>query len=108
MKVSNQNLNPGLKGLENTKNDVKVGSGKEKSDSAKASAASSSEILASAEVQLSPRAQSMAKAKEIASAETVDSEKVARLQKLIDAGEYKVDASAIADRMVDEHLLMPS
>ena len=34
----------------------------------------------------------------------VDEAKIAKLQKLIDEGKYKVDAKAIADKMVDEHL----
>lgn len=61
----------------------------------------------SAKINLSDRAQQMQKAKDIASASTVDEAKVARLQKMIDEGKYKVDADAIADRLVDEHLRMP-
>lgn len=62
----------------------------------------------SANVNVSERAQMMAKAKEIASQPmSVDEAKVARLQKLIDEGNYKVDADAIADRLVDEHLSIP-
>ncbi len=63
----------------------------------------------SAKVEVSERAQSIKKAKELATPDnTVDEAKVARLQKMIDEGKYNVDASAIADKMVDEHLLMPS
>jgi anti-sigma28 factor (negative regulator of flagellin synthesis) len=29
------------------------------------------------------------------------------LQKLIDSGEYRVDAGALADRILDEHMKMP-
>lgn len=62
----------------------------------------------SAKVDVSARAQQMQKAKEIASRpDTVDEAKVARLQKLIDEGKYKVDADAIADRLVDEHMTIP-
>lgn len=62
----------------------------------------------SANVNVSERAQMMAKAKEIASSPmTVDEAKVARLQKLIDEGKYKVDADAIADRLIDEHMTIP-
>jgi flagellar biosynthesis anti-sigma factor FlgM len=50
----------------------------------------------------------MQKAKDIASQPmTVDEAKVARLQKLIDEGKYKVDSQSIADRLVDEHLAIP-
>lgn len=62
----------------------------------------------SARVDVSSRAQDMARAKELATPSgDVDEAKVARLQRLIDAGEYKVDAEAIADRLVDEHSKMP-
>jgi negative regulator of flagellin synthesis FlgM len=62
----------------------------------------------SAKVDVSDRAQMMQRAKEIASRpDTVDEAKVARLQKMIDEGKYKVDADAIADRLVDEHLSIP-
>lgn len=62
----------------------------------------------SANVNVSERAQMMQKAKDLASQPmTVDEAKVARLQKLIDEGKYKVDADAIADRLVDEHLSIP-
>jgi hypothetical protein len=47
-----------------------------------------------------------AKAKAIAKADTTDEAKIARIQKMVDAGTYKVDASAIADKLVDEQLLM--
>lgn len=61
----------------------------------------------SAKVDLSARAQEMRKAKELATpSNDVDEAKVARLQKLIDEGKYKVDAGAIADRLLDEHLKM--
>ena len=59
-------------------------------------------------VELSARAQQMQKAKEVASKDTVNESRVAQLQKLIDRGEYKTDAGAIADRMVDEHFMMSS
>ena len=65
-------------------------------------------IRGSANVNVSERAQMMQKAKELAlKADNVDEAKVARLQKLIDEGKYKVDADAIADRLVDEHLAIP-
>lgn len=80
-----------------TKTDAKVG--ERKPDLA-------SKLGDTAKVNVSTRAQDMAKAKEIASKnlDTVDDAKVARLQKLIDEGKYSVDAKAVADRLVDEHL----
>ncbi len=65
-------------------------------------------VADSTRVDLSPRAQEMAKAKELATpSNDIDEAKVARLQALIDSGKYKIDASAIADRLVDEHTKMP-
>lgn len=65
-------------------------------------------VKSSSNVNVSDRAQMMAKAKDLASQPmTVDEAKVARLQKLIDEGNYKVDADAIADRLVDEHMTIP-
>lgn len=64
-------------------------------------------LRGSANVNVSERAQMMQKAKDIASTDSIDEAKVARLQKLIDEGKYKVDADKIADRLVDEHLEIP-
>ncbi len=64
----------------------------------------------SAQVHVSERAQMMNRANEIASngIDSVDEAKVARLQKLIDEGKYNISAEAIADRLVDEHMMLPS
>lgn len=60
----------------------------------------------SAKVDLSARAKDIARAKEIAmSSPDVDMAKVEKFQKLIDDGKYKVDSKAIAERMVEEHLM---
>ncbi len=59
----------------------------------------------SAKVNVSDRARDIKKAKELATAAPdVDEAKVARLQKMIDDGKYKVEAKDIADKMVDEEL----
>lgn len=61
----------------------------------------------SAKVDVSSRAQEMKRAKELATPNSdVDEAKVARLQALIDKGQYKVDAGAIADRLMDEQMKM--
>lgn len=61
--------------------------------------------VGSSKVDLSPRAQEMKKIKDLAnSAPDINEEKVARLQKMIDEGSYKVSAKDIADKMVDEEL----
>lgn len=60
----------------------------------------------SAKVDLSSRAKDIQRAKEMAMASPdVDQAKVDKFQKLIDDGKYKVDAKAIAERMVEEHLM---
>lgn len=64
-------------------------------------------VKSSVNVNVSDRAQFMNQIKEAAGRTTVDEAKVARLQKLIDEGKYKVDADKIADRLVDEHLNTP-
>ncbi|MCC7405765.1 MAG: flagellar biosynthesis anti-sigma factor FlgM [Bdellovibrionales bacterium] len=100
MKVTN-NAGPNVQNINSAKSkgvdgaDAKKGSSVAKGDAD------------SVKVNLSDRAQAFQKAKEIASKSEVDHAKVARLQKLIDEGKYNVDASAVADRMVDEHLMMP-
>lgn len=59
-----------------------------------------------AKVNLSERAQDIRKAKELAMASPdVDMSKVEKFRKLIDEGKYKVDAKAVADKMVNEGLL---
>jgi negative regulator of flagellin synthesis FlgM len=59
----------------------------------------------SVKVDLSARAKDIQHAKELAmSSPDVDQAKVEKFQKLIDEGKYKVDAKAIAEKMVQEHL----
>lgn len=71
----------------------------------KVDALSSSSLGESSRVELSPRAQEAKRIKELATAAPdVDEAKVAKFRKMIDEGKYNVDAKAIADKMVDEHL----
>lgn len=75
---------------------------------AKKKSAVAESFPSSARVDVSQRGQDIKKAKELATpnAGDVDEAKVARLQALIDSGKYKVDASKIADKLVDEHMLI--
>jgi negative regulator of flagellin synthesis FlgM len=74
-------------------------------DSAKAGKAA--ELGASSKVDVSPKAQEAKKIKELAmAAPDVDEAKVARFRQMIDEGKYKVDAKAVADRLVDEELAL--
>lgn len=60
-----------------------------------------------AKVEISKKAQMANKVRELATPDldSVDEDRVAHFQKLIDEGKYKTDAKAIADKMVDEHLI---
>ncbi|AHI04880.1 FlgM, negative regulator of flagellin synthesis [Bdellovibrio bacteriovorus W] len=74
-------------------------------DKAQADALSSSSLGDATRVELSPKAQEAKRIKELATAAPdVDEAKVAKFRKLIDEGKYNIDAKAIADRMVDDHL----
>ena len=56
-------------------------------------------------VDVSNRAQEAKKIKELAmAAPDVDQAKVEKFRKLIEDGKYKVDAKAVADKMVDDEL----
>ncbi|MBX3021063.1 MAG: flagellar biosynthesis anti-sigma factor FlgM [Bdellovibrionales bacterium] len=108
MKVSNNRIGspqPGIDAGKTGKTDTAGALSKD----VKAGALNNKEAIKnSAKVDVSDRAQMMQKAKDIAtSTDTVDEAKVARLQKLIDEGKYKTDAAAIADKLVDQHLLIP-
>ena len=109
MKVSNPNT-PNLKNLDSINSSVqtsKTDTLKKSPDKVPAKAVDTQAIKDSSQVNVSTRAQSMQKAKEIASNQSVDEAKVARLQKMIDEGKYKVDAQSVADKMVDAHMAFP-
>jgi negative regulator of flagellin synthesis FlgM len=105
MKVSN---NPSTEQLSANSHVHSARSGKNvsKTDSnadAKTAAASSSE--GDARTEISSRGRELAQAKQVAnSAPDVREEKIAKLKEMINAGTYKVDAHAVADRLVDEHI----
>ena len=64
--------------------------------------------LSSAQMSLSTKAQQMKKATDIAKQDSVDEKKVAYFQNLIDSGKYQIDSAKIADKLVDDHMKMPS
>lgn len=71
----------------------------------KADALTSSSLGESSRVDVSPRAQEAKRIKELAmAASDIDQAKVEKFRKMIDEGKYNIDAKAIADKMVDEHL----
>ncbi|MGE0633294.1 MAG: flagellar biosynthesis anti-sigma factor FlgM [Pseudobdellovibrionaceae bacterium] len=104
MKINNNNMGTGTKGVETPKAD-RVDISKSKDGGA---AKPTVDVESASKLNFSNRAQDIKKAKELASKglNDVDEAKVAKFQKLIDEGKYKVDADAIADKMVDEHLMM--
>ena len=57
-------------------------------------------------VDLSERSKDIRQIKELAMASPdIDHAKVEKFRRLIDEGKYKVDAKAVADKMVDEQLM---
>jgi negative regulator of flagellin synthesis FlgM len=61
----------------------------------------------SAKTEISDRAKEMSQAKALAqSAPDIREDRVAKLKEQISQGKYEINAEAIADRMVDEHLGM--
>ena len=61
----------------------------------------------SARAEISAKSREFAQAKAIADkTPDVREEKIAELKRRIAAGQYKVDADAVADRMVDDHIRM--
>lgn len=75
------------------------------SEKAKGKEASSSRASDGASAEISARAREMAMAKKLASQPDASrEEKIAELKRQIANKEYKVNAEAVADRLVDEHL----
>jgi negative regulator of flagellin synthesis FlgM len=108
MKISNSG--PGnLAGAGAAANASSANGAKEVSKNSRSAAAEAlgASVGNSAKVDVSSRAQEMNRAKELATpSASVDEAKVARLQALIDSGQYKIDAAAIADKLVDEQMKM--
>ncbi len=100
MKVNNNSINPSKTGSVRGP-DV----GKTKGRDGKVEAEKTLADLGSTKIEMSKDAMAMQKAKAIASKDVSDDAKIARLQKMIDEGNYKIDSEAVADRLVDEHLL---
>lgn len=111
MKVTNNSPNALQNAVPNseTAKASKLGGAEAALEGKKSRAAAGPGILDSARVDVSTKAQEFQKAKALATPNNndIDEAKVARLQKLIDEGRYKVDAEAIADRLLNEHTKMP-
>lgn len=104
MKVTDKNFTNPADVLK-TKGAEKKGVEKTSVEKKDSGSASKSEQLESAKVKLSERAGDMKKIKEkVDATPDVDDAKVAKIKSMLAKGEYKVDAKAVADKMVDEHL----
>lgn len=108
MKITHNKVGQNLN-TQDTKADKTGAAGGVKNNS-KTSSADSTQAAAegsqATRVALSPRAQELKKIKEMAnSAPDVDMSKVEKFKRLIAEGKYKVDAQAVADKMVDEHVM---
>jgi negative regulator of flagellin synthesis FlgM len=105
MKVTNQSQNQ-LQNVSAKKSDKAKGT----SGDLKKLPSSGAEALGATEVAMSSKARDLQKIKDVAigSSPDVDEAKVAKYQKLIDSGNYKVDAKGLADKLVDEQLKMSS
>ena len=102
MKITHNKVGQNLNISDNKKTEKAENQG-----DAKASALSlfESQGKDASKVDVSPRAQEAKKIKEMAlAAPDVDQAKVEKFRKLIEDGKYKVDANAIADKMVDDEL----
>lgn len=106
MKVNPSGSNP-VQGSEVSgakKTDKAEKSQKAKSTNASAEAAASSGAV---KADISARGKEFARAKEVAgAAPDVREEKIAELKRRIAAGKYGVDADAVADKLVDDHIQM--
>lgn len=108
MKITHNKIGQNLNLVDTSKADKADGAkakSLENSNAQQANNLSQAAANDSARIELSPRAQEAKRIKDLAmAAPDVDEEKVAKFRKLIDEGKYNIDAKAIADKMVDEHL----
>lgn len=107
MKITHNKVGQNLNITDSGKSEKSEGTQKSKAGSNSTSAASifNSSADQASRVNLSDKALEAKKIKELAlAAPDVDQAKVERFRKLIDEGNYKVDAKAVADKMVDEEI----
>jgi len=106
MKITHNKVGQNLNLVDGAKTErTKAGATPNPASSAKADKLS--ELGDSTRVEVSPKAQDAKRIKELAmAAPDVDEAKVAKFRQMIDEGKYKIDAKAIAEKMVDEQLSM--
>ena len=104
MKITHSKVGQNLNSVDGAKTEASKKAGQQGPVSSVGAETLGSAIGAS-KVDVSPRAQEAKLIKELAmAAPDVDAAKVARFQKAIDEGNYKIDSKAVASKMVDEHL----
>lgn len=104
MKITHNKVGQNLNLVDGVKTD-KAQNTKAPKEIGKPSVGALSNNTEAVKVDVSDRALEAKRIKEIAMATPdVDEAKVAKFRKMIDEGTYKIDAKAIADKMVDEQL----
>jgi negative regulator of flagellin synthesis FlgM len=104
-----QNLN--LSDLGKTETSKTDAAKNEKINAKKVNDSAAKELLQNSQeavkVDLSNQAKDIRQVKELAlAAPDIDMNKVEKFQKLIDEGKYKVDSKAVADRMIEDSMMM--
>lgn len=104
MKITHNKVGQNLNITDNKKAEKAEGQGKDTKINPQ-SLFGPEEGAGASKVAVSSRAQEAKKIKELAlAAPDVDQAKVDKFRKLIEDGKYKIDANAIADKMVDDEL----
>ena len=105
MRVSDSTNNPQVGELQGRVKVSTAQGAKKGEKAAETSANSQAASTADAKAEISSKGKEFAKAKAVANdAPDIREEKIAALKARIAEGKYKVDADAIADRMIDDHL----
>ena len=112
MKITHNKVGQNLNLSDLSKTDKAESAKNEKVNAKKVNQAPAQELLENTKneavkVDLSTQAKDIRQAKELAMASPdIDFNKVEKFQKLIDEGKYKVDSKAVADRMVEDSLML--
>lgn len=105
MKITHNKVGQNLNITDNKKAEKADGQGKDAKSATDAVSLFAQTGANATKVDVSNRAQEAKKIKELAmAAPDVDTAKVEKFRKLIEDGKYKVDAKAVADKMVDDEL----
>lgn len=107
MKITHNKVGQNLNLVDTNKADRSEAAKAGKTQSSKPSLLEASAQSDATKVDVSGRAMEAKRIKDLAmAAPDVDMAKVEKFRKLIDEGNYKVDAKSVADKMVDDHMEM--